>query len=469
MCNEMTEQLSGGIRRDRIVTYAELKQHCSLRDAWISVNQTVYDITVFLNNHPFGDTFRGHLGTECGGIFSSAHLMVPVEQLLETPEFLHRNGIFLIGVLDVSGDTMHRDHPDSLLERIVYKNTRHDLFWQDLKQAVAEFLKRQHADTHYGFWVGACFLAYYLVIYAVLSYATWVHASHLAAALLGFHMICALAHVSHMATHHGFTRSATLNFIAIHIYDLCGMSGREWQIAHLTHHSQPHSSLDNQTNRYDYMGIRLHESMSYHWWYRYQWVYFWFVVAGYLPYKLIETSLWVWGNLGRFVRWSDAGTHVACRTCIAIQVVFCAQAHGWATGLGLFATYCVSFSYTAFVLLFNNHEGTHALLGKVDDVARFHGELSWAEAQVLTSGNWYPTNWLFSFVEFHYGYFNYHIEHHLFPTLKPPLLKKISPVVREVCEKHGVPYVRTTFYEVQASFQRHIVKLGERGAGPQHL
>ena len=77
-----------------------------------------------------------------------------------------------------------------------------------------------------------------------------------------------------------------------------------------------------------------------------------------------------------------------------------------------------------------------------------------------TSNNWYPTNWLLAFFEFHYGYFNYHIEHHLFPSLKPSLLRRIAPVVRKVCRRHGVPYISTPFLHVQQSLLAHIAKMG---------
>jgi fatty acid desaturase len=122
--------------------------------------------------------------------------------------------------------------------------------------------------------------------------------------------------------------------------------------------------------------------------------------------------------------------------------------------------YSIAYSQTAFILLFNDHEETHALLGETEDVGGFHRKMSWAEVQVRTSSNWYPTNWLLSFIEFHYGYFNYHIEHHLFPTFKPSLLKKISPVVESVCGKHNIPYISTPFLEVQKSLQEHLAKLG---------
>lgn len=39
------------------------------------------------------------------------------------------------------------------------------------------------------------------------------------------------------------------------------------------------------------------------------------------------------------------------------------------------------------------------------------------------------------------GHLNFQIEHHLFPTMPRHNLYKIAPLVKSLCEKHGVPYV----------------------------
>lgn len=44
--------------------------------------------------------------------------------------------------------------------------------------------------------------------------------------------------------------------------------------------------------------------------------------------------------------------------------------------------------------------------------------------------------------DFLHGFLNYQIEHHLFPDLPPRAYQRAQPRVREICEKHGVPYVQ---------------------------
>jgi fatty acid desaturase len=44
-----------------------------------------------------------------------------------------------------------------------------------------------------------------------------------------------------------------------------------------------------------------------------------------------------------------------------------------------------------------------------------------------------------------HGGLQHHIEHHLFPRLPRHSLPKARPLVRELCEKHGLPYRSTPF------------------------
>ena len=442
------------------ITYAELKRHSRYEDAWISVDGVVYDITKFIDAHPFGDTFRGNLGTECGGLFAASHVNTNAAKMLASDKFRAKHDISIIGRLDGSRDHLHKSDPDPYLDRLIHRPMADDPFWQDLKEEVCAFLRDTGESIHYSLGQGLALVAYYFVIAAVLSWLAWFQGSLLAAALLGFHMLCAVAHVSHMATHFGFTRHPWLNFLAQQFFDLGGMSWLEWQIAHQTHHNQPHSVIDQQTNVYDdTLLTRIHRYIEQRPRHRYQHIYFWVIVSQYLLFRLVGTTWWMLQNR-RFIRhWYEMAAHLFARAVFVSLVVYAVNAHGW-LALWLFLSYATAYSYAAFILLYNDHADAHAVIDDAADIRRYHGRTSWAEVQVRTSNDWYPTNWLMAFIEFHYGYFNYHIEHHLFPTFKPTLMKKVSPVVQRVCRRHGIPYTRTTFLEVQVSLQEHFARMG---------
>jgi linoleoyl-CoA desaturase len=445
---------------ERRISYEELKRHSTYEDAWISIDGTVYEITAFIEKHPFGDTFRGNLGTECGGLFMGSHVNTNAGQMLANPRFLEKNGIEIVGRLDLASAQLCNDNDQPYLDRVVYQGTEDDAFWRDLKREVRAFLAETNETTHYTFSQGLAFLVYYLAIYAGLSYLAFGKGSLLAGALLGFHMLCAVANASHMVTHFGYTRHYWLNFVAAHLFDLGGMSWFEWQITHQTHHNQPHSVIDYQTNTYDILGMRLHRHVPLKARHRYQRFYFWIIVSPYLLFRIFATSLFMIQNRRLVRHWYEWAGHVLARAILFLQVIYCGHLLGWPRALLVLLAYSTAYSYSAFILLYNDHESTHQVLDAERDINKYHGKMSWAEVQVRTSNNWYPTNWLTAFIEFHYGYFNYHIEHHLFPSFKPTLMKKVSPIVRRVCAKHGVPYTLTTFMEVQHSLQEHITKMG---------
>jgi fatty acid desaturase len=62
------------------------------------------------------------------------------------------------------------------------------------------------------------------------------------------------------------------------------------------------------------------------------------------------------------------------------------------------------------------------------------------------------------------GGLNYQIEHHLFPSMPRPGLRKAQPIVRAYCLERGIPYTETTLLESYGIVVRYLnrVGLGER-------
>ncbi|MEV7555066.1 acyl-CoA desaturase [Amycolatopsis sp. NPDC089917] len=58
------------------------------------------------------------------------------------------------------------------------------------------------------------------------------------------------------------------------------------------------------------------------------------------------------------------------------------------------------------------------------------------------------------------GGLNYQIEHHLFPSMPSPNLRRAAPVVREYCAEIGVPYTETGFLDSYRQALRHLHQAG---------
>jgi fatty acid desaturase len=95
-----------------------------------------------------------------------------------------------------------------------------------------------------------------------------------------------------------------------------------------------------------------------------------------------------------------------------------------------------------------NHKGMPTLTG--DDRPDF------LRRQVLTSRNVRGGR----FLDLALGGLNYQIEHHLFPSMPTPNLRRAQPIVRAYCEQQGVSYCETGFVDSYVQALSHLHRVG---------
>jgi len=102
-----------------------------------------------------------------------------------------------------------------------------------------------------------------------------------------------------------------------------------------------------------------------------------------------------------------------------------------------------------------NHKGMPTLTGgaRPDFLRR----------QVLTSRNIRGG----ALIDFLLGGLNYQIEHHLFPSMPTPHLRRAQVIVRAYCAEIGVPYHETGLVRSYAEALRHLRRAGEPLRGPR--
>ncbi len=64
------------------------------------------------------------------------------------------------------------------------------------------------------------------------------------------------------------------------------------------------------------------------------------------------------------------------------------------------------------------------------------------------------------------GGLNYQIEHHLFPNLPRPSLRRVRPIVRQFCQDSAIPYHQVTIFRAWALVAGHLNKVGLAGRDP---
>ncbi len=84
-------------------------------------------------------------------------------------------------------------------------------------------------------------------------------------------------------------------------------------------------------------------------------------------------------------------------------------------------------------------------------------ESDFLRKQVLTSRN-VRGSWV---VDYALGGLNYQIEHHLFPSMPRPSLRRAQAIVRSFCQQHGVSYLETSLFRSYAQALRHLHDVGQ--------
>ena len=84
------------------------------------------------------------------------------------------------------------------------------------------------------------------------------------------------------------------------------------------------------------------------------------------------------------------------------------------------------------------------------------GRTDFLRKQVLTSRN-VRGGW---FTDLALGGLNYQIEHHLFPSMPTPHLRRAQPIVRAYCAEIGVPYHETGFLRSHIEALQHLHRAG---------
>jgi fatty acid desaturase len=95
-----------------------------------------------------------------------------------------------------------------------------------------------------------------------------------------------------------------------------------------------------------------------------------------------------------------------------------------------------------------NHKGM-PIMGKDEKV-------DYLRRQVLTSRNVRGGR----FTDFVLGGLNYQIEHHLFPSMPRPSLRRAQALVRAYCEQHGISYTETSLARSYTEVLSHLHAVG---------
>jgi fatty acid desaturase len=319
--------------------------------------------------------------------------------------------------------------------------------WREYSQLSRQIRQAGLLDRRRGWYaakiaINLALLAGGWAVFAVLGASWWQlgTAGYLAV------VFTQLAFVGHDAGHRQLFGSRRANDLAglLHANLLVGVSFDWWVAKHNRHHSNPnHEELDPDIS-ITALAFTADQATSKHGLVRLvarhqAWLFFPLLLleAAHLHLASLKAVLGGWGR-ATAVEGLLLLAHAAGYVVVVLVVLQPWQALAFVVvQQGLFGLYLGC----AFA---PNHKGMPTLT-QAD-------QLDFLRRQVLTSrnvaGSW-PVDWLL-------GGLNYQIEHHLFPTMARPNLRRAQPLVRAFCQDHDLDYAEASLVGSYAQALHHL-------------
>ncbi len=326
----------------------------------------------------------------------------------------------------------------------------------DFKALMAQVRESGHMRRRYGYYwsklIGLTAAGVGLAVgFVHLGDTWWQIVTAVALALL----LTQIAFVGHDAAHHQIFRSGRWNewtsLVVINLF--AGMGHGWWNKKHSKHHAAPNKlkadpDIESEVVAFTGEGARRRTHPVSRWFTARQGWFFY-------PLLLLEgANLHVHG-LRRVLsrgpvqrRWVEL-SFILVRLGGTVTLVFLVLSPDKAAVF--LAVQLLVFGLYMGLSFAPNHIGMPVVPAdmKIDFLRR----------QVLMSRNVTGGRWVDTFM----GGLNFQVEHHLFPSMPRPSLRKVAPLVRQYCEERGVRYTEMSIGRAYAAVTEHINRVGRGG------
>eukprot|EP00455_Lapot_gusevi_P009201 TRINITY_DN1410_c0_g1_i3.p2 TRINITY_DN1410_c0_g1~~TRINITY_DN1410_c0_g1_i3.p2 ORF type:complete len:448 (+),score=165.22 TRINITY_DN1410_c0_g1_i3:110-1453(+) len=413
-------------------TWQEVAKHNSAESAWIYIENKVYDITKWLDEHPGGkDVLLLVAGRDCTNLFESYHpFSSKPHAVLKT---------YYIG--DLEGDP----------EYMQYKTDSG--FYRDLRREVGEYFKQTGKDPKDPM-PGLLRLVFILTVAGLTFGIAYNQAIRwpirlMAAAIFGVFQALPLLHCMHDASHTAIGKEPWMwKVIGLLTMDwFAGASINSWHHQHIIgHHAYTNVLGADPDLPVDYSGD-VRRVMS-----KQRWQFLYRLQPLYLPilYGVLAIKFRVQDVMEMVVRrkngpirvnpmsgfWREAfwqlwikSLFLAWRFYFPLYVLNLPASQFW-------ALFFVSEFATGYWLTFNFQVSHVSPLAVFTDLKE-EDSSEWAVSQVQTTVDYAHGRWLPTFL---CGALNYQTVHHLFPSISQYHYPAIAPIIQKVCKQHKIRY-----------------------------
>lgn len=417
------------------ISWNQIKQHNNQDDCWIVIDRFVYDITPWIQHHPGGNVLNILAGEDSTAMYYSNHFK-------DSKHLLNK---FLIGYVD-----KHKPLFD------VYE----DEFLITLKKRVRQYFKNNNINyretnknyqrlTFTSLLLIACWLCmYFLPPWGILAAIPMGLATSSLIGSFGHEFIHGNI-FSQLSRRRGYW---VLNNILWGLF-IPLMPERYFQYEHIRHHNFPmHPEHD-----YDVYAlkdiVRLSHNIPKKPQHNFQHIYAPFTYGIYIFLQLLGGYTTTFFDKREILK--DKGN---LRDIIFSSTV----AFSFHIFLPIYLTNVWWVLLCAGIYFFTWQSAIYVSSGlpHMTEINPLENKQnSWSFHVCNTTKNLKGGNWFFDWVT---GGLNFHLEHHLFPSIPQEHLHSIAPIVKQTCEEFNYPYKNyTSFRSYYSDHYKFLKSLGK--------
>lgn len=417
----------------RQITWDEISHHNNSDDCWVVIDGDVYDVTEWIRCHPGGNVISALAGEDISALFHSSHLHEPPSTLLESlkigrvpdyrPDFSVVNDAFLVALKKAVFQ-----HFETC--GIEYRLTRRNI----------------HSILISSVLLIACWSCMYLL-------APW---GVLAAIPMGFVTCSLIGSFGHEQIHGNLlTRTDHLSGFAIDI--LWGiyipfMPRNYFQYEHLKHHCHPmHPNHDYDVYALKHF-VRLTPYTDWKRHHAHQHLYAPLIYGFYIAFQLICGYITPFFDARELLKERYAFAHIGISSAVAFAFHFALPIAITGIGWTLLCAglYFISWQTAIYVSSGLPHMTTQIQPHGITD--------SWSRYVCATTANLKCGDRFFDWLT---GGLNYHLVHHLLPTIPREHLAETLPIVERICREFGYRNKHyTSFSRYYRDHHQFLIRLG---------
>ncbi|RNA11075.1 fatty acid desaturase 2 [Brachionus plicatilis] len=429
-----------------LISWDEVKKHNTKDNCWIVVNNFVYNVTSFKKNHPGGaKIIEFYAGQDATEVFNAFH-----KDFDRVFKFAKCYKIGQIDPNDKSNEKLSPDVKEKVEKEIAIRKD-----FKDVKEAAEKMGLFKPSYTFY-FLHGI-----HIVLFQMLGYYILLNYGSKSWAAVLLALACnVIAEAQAGWAQHDYGHSSMLskpkhnNYVHLFFMGFIkGASADWWTYMHNMHHAKPNvieKDPDVRLEPFFVVGTveprrRAEKNVK-----QKKKNYYPFTIQQYLfpiAAPLLFPLLFQWTTIRHAIR---RNKYLDLVSMVPMYIL-----HFWVT-YATFQSVLKCAVYFFFVRLFESawftwvSQCNHIVMDVHDDVDYD----SWLHLQIKATCN-IEKSW---FNDWYTGHLNFQIEHHLFPTMPRHNLYKIQPLVKSLCEKHGVSYVIKplwrAFYDILLSLKK---------------